>query len=214
VFARPINVLMLCLLAQSAWGQDVLVAHYEVLRQCGRDLFNQSQLGALNSAFGKDLVSKGAALAGVDPAAVEIGVRQIPAEHANDRGQDTYPLVRSPVGYTVCAASPSNPNMGAGQAGIETHGDTTFNATILRVIPGITHDDGLAMYLVVPCKRSTDTRVQASFDVTFVRAEPGWQDRFKCSATGSHPWLARNNSTSLNVPCSTEAYCQHNGPAQ
>jgi hypothetical protein len=87
--------------------------------------------------------------------------------------------------------------MGAGDKGIETHGDTTFNSTIVRD----DKNNGLGMYMVVPCKASTDTRVASGFDVTFVKADPGWEAKYPlCMKTGSHPWLARNNSTQLNVP--------------
>ncbi|TCM62368.1 hypothetical protein [Rhizobium sp. BK068] len=173
---------------------DVIVSHFEVLKQCGKMSFIDKTVKELNTPEGKALITLAAGAVGVDPTLVGVAVAAIPIEGQGNQ-QDTHPFIRSPVGYTICSARPSNLNTGAGQYGIETHGDTTFNSTIVRK----SDQNGLAMYMVVPCKASTDTRVQSGFDVTFVKADGGWEQRYpKCQKTGSHPWLARNNGTTLD----------------
>ncbi|PWI54093.1 hypothetical protein B5K03_11645 [Rhizobium phaseoli] len=173
---------------------DVIVSHFEVLKQCGRMSFVDKTMKELNTPEGKAIISVAAGALGLDPTLVGFAVAAIPIEGQNNQ-QDTHPFIRAPSGYTICYARPSNLNMGSGQYGIETHGDTTFNSTIVRDAK----KNGLAMYMVVPCKRSTDTRVQSGFDVTFVKASAGWEQKYpNCQKTGSHPWLARNNGTTLD----------------
>ncbi|WHO74621.1 hypothetical protein [Rhizobium sp. BT03] len=179
---------------QVSADDDVLVSHFEVLKQCNRMSFIDKTAKELNTPEGKALITVAAGALGVDPTLVGLAVAAIPIEGQNNE-QDTHPFIRTPKGYTICTARPSNLNTGSGQYGIETHGDTTFNSTIIRD-PA---KNGLAMYMVVPCKRSTDTRVQAGFDVTFVKAAAGWEQKYpNCQKTGSHPWLARNNGTTLD----------------
>ena len=178
-----------------AFAEDVLVSHFEVLKKCAKIDFLSKTVKEAKTPEGQALIKLAASLVGVDPTIVNIGLAVIPIEGVGKK-QDTYPFIRSPVGYTICSAKPSNLNMGAGENGIQTHGDTTFNSTIVRDAK----NNGLAMYMVVPCKATTDTRVQSGFDVTFVKADPGWEKKYpQCMKTGSHPWLARNNHTSLNV---------------
>lgn len=191
---------LLCSVAMGGSGlaraEDVLASHYNVLKKCDKISFLEKTAKEANTPEGKALIAIVVSMVGVDPNIVSIGLAAIQVE-AGGSGQDTYPFVRSPVGYTICSAQPSSLNIGAGENGIETHGDTTFNSTIVRD----DKNNGLAMYMVVPCKASTDTRVQTSFDVAFVKAESGWEAKFpKCMKTGLHPWLARNNHTQLNVP--------------
>ena len=210
---RQISTLVaLCLFYSSgAHAQDVIVNHYEVLKQCKKMSFFDKTIKELNTPEGRALISIAGKLVGINPDIVNIATRAIPIK-GQSNVQDTYPFIRSPVGYTICSAAPSNLNTGSGMHGIETHGDTTFNSTIRRVMKDRNlNDDGLAMYMVVPCKASTDTRVQAGFDVTFVKADPGWREKYKaCLPSGTHPWLARNNSTTLNVKCNParDNYCE------
>lgn len=190
-FAFPLVVLA----SGPAFAEDVIVSHFDVLKQCAKVSFLAKTIKEAKTPEGQALLNVGASLVGINPTVVSIGIRAIPIEGASQE-QDTHPFIRSPDGYTICSAKPSNLNMGSGDNGIETHGDTTFNATIVRDAK----NDGLAMYMVVPCKASTDTRVQSGFDVTFVKADAGWRNKYpQCVKTGSHPWLARNNHTSLNV---------------
>lgn len=183
------------LIPAAAVADDVLISHFEVLKACKKVSFLDKTVKELKTPEGQALLNVAAGLVGVNPTAVKIGLAAIPIEGGDKQEQDTHPFIRSPAGYTICSAKPSNLNMGSGDKGIETHGDTTFNSTMVRD----DKNNGLGMYLVVPCKASTDTRVQSSFDVTFVKADPGWEGKFQCAKTGSHPWLARNNGTKLNV---------------
>jgi hypothetical protein len=178
-----------------AVAQAVLISHHEILKKCGKIDFITKTIKEAKTPEGQALIQVAASAIGVDPNTVDIAIATIPVAGAGNQ-QDTYPNIPSPSSYTICNAIPSNLNMGSGDKGIETHGDTTFNATIRRD----SVFNGLAMYVVIPCKASTDTRVQSGFDVTFVKADPGWETRFpQCAKTGSHPWLARNNHTDLNV---------------
>ncbi|TBY41605.1 hypothetical protein [Rhizobium leguminosarum] len=173
---------------------DVIVSHFEVLKQCKKMSFIDKTIKEAKTPEGKALITVAAGALGVDPTLVGFAVAAIPIEGQNN-SQDTYPFIRSPVGYTICSARPSNLKMGSGQYGIETHGDTTFNSTIKRDPT----TNGLGMYMVVPCKVGTDTRVQAGFDVIFVKAAAGWEQKYPtCQKTESHPWLARNNGTTLD----------------
>jgi hypothetical protein len=177
-------------------AEDVIISHHEVLKSCGKIGFLDKTIKEIKTPEGQAILTAVATYIGFDPTAVNVLINNIPIEGDGNQ-QDTHPFIRSPVGYTICAARPTNLKMGSGQYGIETHGDTTFNSTIVRNA----QTNGLAMYMVVPCKASTDTRVQSGFDVTFVRADAGWENVYpNCMATGSHPWLARNNGTTLNVP--------------
>jgi hypothetical protein len=175
-------------------ADDVLVSHYEVLKQCKKISFLEKTTKEANTPEGQAIIGIAANIIGVNPNIIKIGLSAIPVEGAGNE-QDTYPFIRSPVGYTICSAKPSNLNTGSGQFGIETHGDTTFNSVIVRE----QNKNGLGMYMVVPCKAGTDTRVQAGFDAVFVRADPGWESKYKCMKTGSNPWLARNNETKLGA---------------
>jgi hypothetical protein len=190
-FALPFFVLS----SGAAFAEDVIVSHFEVLKQCAKISFLAKTIKEAKTPEGKALLNVAGSLVGIDPSVVSIGIMAIPIEGAGQE-QDTHPFIRSPQGFTICSAKPSNLNMGSGENGIETHGDTTFNSTIVRDL----NTNGLSMYMVVPCKASTDTRVQSGFDVTFVKADAGWETKYpQCSKVRSHPWLARNNHTSLNV---------------
>jgi hypothetical protein len=180
-------------------ADDVIVSHFEVLKACKKISFLDKTVKELKTPQGQAILAAGAAMVGVDPKTVGVVAKAIPVDNQSTE-QDTYPFIRSPEGYTICSARPSNLNTGSGQYGIETHGDTTFNSTVVRGGGTQKKDDGLWMYMVVPCKASTDTRVQSGFDVTFVKADPGWERKYpKCMPTGMHPWLARNNGTRLEV---------------
>ena len=100
--------------------------------------------------------------------------------------------------------------IGPGDRGIEAYGDTTFNTSLVAgVIPDRNNDDGLVWNLSVPFETITDARVTGVFDIVFVKADPDWKQRHpECRPSGKHPWLARNNYTSLNVKCSVPQYCE------
>lgn len=181
---------------------EILVNRYNVLIQ--RDKLNVLQKTAkeLNTSEGQAVVSAACFVIGCDPISINASIAEGARMIVPEGQQDMNGIIQTPVGYTICYAEPSNQNMGAGDKGIETHGDTTFNTTILRVVPGVNNLDGLGWYMVVPFKARTDTRVNAAFDVVWVKAAPGWQQLYpQCEKRGEHPWLARNNSTSLRVPC-------------
>jgi len=174
--------------------EQVLVARYNWLVARPKTNIIPNFIKQLNTPKGKVIIGLVAPYLGVSGELISIGVANIPI-HVTGGPQDFRGVIQSPVGYTICYARPFNPNLGAGDKGIETHGDTTFNATVLRVIPG-TNQDGLAWYMVVPQKVGTDTRVHAPFEVVWVKADPGWETRYKnCKPTGEHSWLARNNHT-------------------
>jgi hypothetical protein len=83
---------------------------------------------------------------------------------------------------------------------VTTREDSTFNTTVLRVIPGKQNFDGLAYYVVAPRKKKKVV-VDASFAILYANASvPNWFSTYQCMKTGDHPWLSRNNSTQLNVP--------------
>lgn len=190
-------------------AQEILVQRYNVHIQRDKLSIIEKTTKELNTPEGRALVTAVAMYFGVNPAAINAGIAEGAKMIVPGGQQDMSGLIRTPVGYTICYARPSNPNMGAGQHGIETHGDTTFNTTLMRVIPGRNNDDGLGWYMVVPRKAGTDTRVSGSFDVAWVRADPGWRQRYpQCRPSGEHPWLARNNSTSLNVKCTVPKVCE------
>ncbi|SFV01025.1 hypothetical protein [Bradyrhizobium arachidis] len=193
----------------SALAQDVLAQRYNVFIQHDKVSFIQKTIKELNTPEGRAVLSAAAAYLGVDPATVNAAIAGTADMVVPKDQQDSRGIIRSSEGYTICLAKPSNENMGAGQHGIETHGDTTFNTSLVRVIPGRNNDDGLVWYTVVPFKASTDTRVAGSFDVVFVKASPGWRERYpNCRPSGEHPWLARNNHTQLNVKCTVPQYCE------
>ncbi|MGJ4945023.1 hypothetical protein ACQR1W_30970 [Bradyrhizobium sp. HKCCYLS1011] len=191
-------------------NDDVIVHHFDWIVQHDKQSFVEKTVKEANTPEGKAIIGAVATYIGVNPKVTSIGLAALAATAPRAGVQDTNGLIQSPVGYTICYARPSNPNMGAGDKGIETHGDSTFNSTINRVIPG-NNFDGLGWSMTVPFSRGGDHRVAASFDVVMVKAVPGWQNVYKnCELTGEHPWLARNNSTQLNVPCNPAAegaYC-------
>lgn len=188
--------------AATANSQEILVNRYDVLVQHDKlNVFHKTGQ-ELDTDEGRALVAAACAYFGCDPSKVSAGIAGAAKLIVPGGQQDMKGLIQTPVGYTICYAAPSNPNMGSGDKGVETHGDTTFNTTLLRVAPGVSDLDGLAWYMSVPFKAGTDTRVNAVFDVTWVKASPGWQQKYpQCRKRGEHPWLARNNETQLNVPC-------------
>jgi len=140
-----------------------------------------------NTKEGRALLSAVALWVGVNPAGVNAGAAALAATLPNQGVQDSHSFFGSPAGFSICMARPAG--------SIETHGDTTWNATIARGPV-----DGVGMYTVVPFKVRTDTRVEGSFILLFVRKDvPNWMSKYHCDPTGSHPWLARNNETRLRV---------------
>lgn len=188
---------------------DVLAQRYDVFIQHDKLNVFQKTVKELNTSEGRIVLGAAATYLGLDPNSTNAAVAGSAHMVVPNGPEEFRGIIKSPAGYTICLAKPANPNMGAGEQGIETHGDTTFNATLIRVIPGKNNDDGLAWYIVVPFKAGTDTRVTGSFDVVWVKASPGWQQRWPgCRPSGEHPWLARNNHTQLNVKCSVPQYCE------
>jgi hypothetical protein len=186
-----------------AQEDKVLVNEYYWIVQQPKVNIAENTLKQLNTPEGKAIIGTAATLIGLDPTLTGtiIGIAGAASKlTSSQNGDERSGLIQSPVGYTICAARPSNPHYGAGDKGIETHCDTTFNSTILRVHPGV-NLDGLGWYMAVPRKVGCDSRVAAPFVVVWVKADPGWQNQHHCEPTGEHPWLARNNSTRLNVAC-------------
>ncbi|WP_271504272.1 hypothetical protein [Bradyrhizobium sp. CCBAU 11357] len=189
-------------------AQDVLVQRYNVFVQRDQQSFIEKTVKELNTPEGSAVLTVVGTYLGMDPKILNAAVAGTASLVVPSNQQDTSGIIRSPEGYTVCLARPADPKMGAGQHGIETHGDTTFNTTLLRVIPGKVSDDGLSWSMSVPKKRGTDTRVAGSFDIVFVKADPGWRERYPaCRPAGEHPWLARNNRTQLNARCTVQHAC-------
>lgn len=185
--------------ASAATKADFLVQRYSVYINHNKVGILQNTIKQLNTGTGHAIITAVSVLLGGSSTALNGGIA-LAAKFAVPRGriQDTRGLIRSPTGYTICYASPTN--IGARNRGIETHGDSTFNTTLYRVVSGKSNDDGLGWYMSIPYKVSTDVRVSGSFDVVWVQAIPGWQQKYKrCRPTFSHPWLARNNETRLDA---------------
>src|SRR5262245_19991749 len=108
-------------------AQDVLAQRYNVYVQKDKLNVFQKTIKELNTPEGQAVLTVVAAYIGVDPGTVNAAVAGTADMIVPNDQQDTSGIIRTPVGYTICLAKPSNPNMGAGQHGIETHGDTTFN---------------------------------------------------------------------------------------
>lgn len=188
--------------------EEILAQRYDVNIQKDKLTILEKTTKELATPEGQALVTAVATYFGLPADKINVGIATAAKFVVPGGQQDTSGIIRTPVGYTICYAKPSNENMGSGDKGIETHGDTTFNTSLIRVIPGKNNDDGLAWYMSIPHKAGTDTRVAGSFDVVWVKADPGWQVRYKqCRPSGEHPWLARNNSTTLNAKCSVPQYC-------
>ena len=137
---------------------------------------------------------------GVDPAKTTVVIEAIAAVVTDTQGnEDIRDLIQAPPRYTICYAGPVNPN--AAYHGIATTEDSLFNTSILCVVSAKGQNfDGLGWNTVAPHKVGGTVRIDASFEVVFVKAVPGWQNLYKnCEATGQHPWLSRNNETRLRV---------------
>jgi hypothetical protein len=181
--------------------QDVIVRHFDWIVQRDRQTFMEKTAKEANTPEGRAIISAVAAYIGIDPQATTIGLATLAAAAPSAGKQYMSGLIKSPVGYTICYARPSNPNPGAGDKALEARGDSAFNSTVVRLSPGYDFD-GLAWYMVVPFSRRGEHRVAASFDVVMVKPVPDWQNLYKnCEPTGEHAWLARNNDTRLNVSC-------------
>lgn len=139
-----------------------------------------------------------AAFYGVDPRYITAAAR------ANDEyqksikqnGSVTITEISSPEGYTICWAYPVNPNLV--YHGIESTGDSTFNATIQRPMEG---GGVLSLYAVVP-EKTTTTRVMGTFNLAFIRNDLWLRSVYtqECQENDAHPWLSRNNHTTLSAP--------------
>ena len=153
-----------------------------------------------NTDEGKLIIGTVLSFVGVDPATTTAGIEAIAAVVTDTQGnEDIRGLIQAPPGYTICYASPVNPN--GAYHGIETTEDSSFNTSIMRVdLAKGQNFDGLGWNTVAPHKVGVTVRIDASFEVVFVKAVPGWQNLYKnCEATGEHPWLSRNNETRLRV---------------
>lgn len=206
--AKWTSALCVCGFSLELQAQEYIVQRYSIYIQRDKLSFVDKGIKEANTREGRAILSAAATLAGANPETVNgiITAAQnfLPAQ----KQQDMRGVIQSKPGYTICYAKPVGP-LGAGEHDIETHGDSTWNTSLIRVIPEKNQNfDGLAWYIVAPTKADTDTRVNGTYDIVFVRADPGWQSRFPgCRPTGEHPWLARNNHTRVNVACSVPAYC-------
>jgi hypothetical protein len=97
----------------------------------------------------------------------------------HDPGSEAWAgIFRAPVGYTIC-----NAGIFYGQASVD--GESSFSSQILRG----TKDWGLGFYTVVPKNRKEGHWVEYYALVRYVKADPGWEARYKnCAPTGSTPW--------------------------
>jgi len=190
-------------------AQEYLLQRYDPSVQHGKSSSFIKTIKELNTKEGRAAVNALASYIGVDPAKIDAGIARTTDIIIPSDQEDIGGLIRAPEGYTICYAKPAMDDIGPGHRGIETYGDTTFNTSLVRVIPDKNNDDGLVWKLVVPFETITDARVTGVFDIVFVKADPGWRQRHReCRPSGEHPWLARNNHTSLNVPCSVPQYCE------
>lgn len=187
------GVLACIIYGNTAFAQDMLVANYSVTIAKDKLSFVEKTIKEANTPEGRALISAAAAGAGVDPNTVSVAMAALAAAKGKTEGEAYYRNITSPKGYTICTAKPHGLKS---YNGVESHGDSTFNSTIVR-----NKDfDGLSMYMVVPQKASTDTRVSSNFYLTFVSKTKDFVSKYpKCQKTGWHPWLSRNNSTRLNV---------------
>ena len=203
------RLLALCLLLvpNVSFAQDVLVSRYHVYINQERQGFLAKTAEEMATPEGELILAAAAAYLGIPPEQVTAAAAVV-VELARERQtvEEYSGLIQSPPGWTICFArtmceGTGCGNVGAGMHGIETHGDSTFNGTIHRVLPGEWNFDGLSWYLFSPERASGDSRVDAWFDVGIVQAEGDWMNEFNCDPTGEHSWLARNNVTTLNTSC-------------
>lgn len=183
-----VTALMVSIASGSIAAEDVLVNRQAILKKCAKIGVFQNIVKQAQTPEGKAIIGTALTLVGVDPSTTVGMIGTIPVQ-GDSGAQDTYPFIRSPEGYTICTVR--NVGVGSGQHGIETHGDTTLNATLKRSAKL----DGVAMYMVVPCKVGTDTRVHAQFDVVFVK--PHLLNTAQCLKDGQPLWHARNNGTKI-----------------
>jgi hypothetical protein len=205
-----VTIAFICVVQNSkSIAQEYLLQRYDPFVQHGKPSFLEKRIKELNTKEGRAAVNALASYIGIDPVKIDAGIARTADILIPPDQEDIGGLIRTPEGYTICYAKPAMDDIGAGQRGIETYGDTIFNTSLVRVIPDRNNDDGLVWNLVVPFEAITDARVTGVFDVVFVKADPGWRQHHReCRPSGEHPWLARNNYTSLNVPCSVPQYCE------
>jgi hypothetical protein len=203
------------LLVTPAFAQELYVDRYRIRIQQDRLTFFEKTSKEAQTPEGQAIIGSVSTYLGIPPEYVAIGMEGLSVLTSEQRSEEEFSgLIQSAPGYTICFARTScvgqGCDLGAGEHGIETHGDSTFNGTVMRVIPGRWELDGLGWYLFAPIRASRDSRVDALFDVGVVKAEGDWMTKFNCQENGFHPWLARNNSTSLDVPCSAgeAAWCE------
>ena len=196
------------LVGSAASAQEAFVNRYHIYIQQGRQEFLGKTAQEMNTPEGQAILSAAAIYFGIPPEAVALATGAIASVTAEQRSDEEFSgLINSMEGYTICFAENvcdgvGCGTVGAGKHGIETHNDSTFNGTVMRVIPGQWDRDGLSWYLFAPIITSSDSRVDAWFDVGFVRAEGDWMNEFNCQPNGFHPFLARNNDTILDQACS------------
>jgi hypothetical protein len=114
--------------------EEILAQRYDVNIQKDKLSIIEKTTKELTTPEGQALVTAVATYFGLPADKINIGIATAAKFVVPGGQQDTSGLIRTPVGYTICYAQPSNPNMGSGDKGIETHGDTTFNTSLLRVI--------------------------------------------------------------------------------
>jgi hypothetical protein len=196
-----IAVLTLCVSnGAKAQNAQILIENYLLDVRVERGTWIDFVKKEAGSKEGKTIITAVATLYDVDPEITAIALEA--ALPPSGYVQDTNPEIHAPAGYTICEAHPTSDNIGAGEHGIETHGDTTFDATIVRGTAKGKKWNGINMYLVVPQNMSTDTRVIAPFTVTYVRnnwdkAQQYLDNSDICMSHCQMPWHARNNSTRL-----------------
>jgi hypothetical protein len=205
---------VLFIFASPALSQELFVDRYRITIQQDRQTFFEKTAQEAQTPEGQAIIGSVSAYLGIPPKYIAVGVAGVSSLTSDQRSDEEFSgLIQSAPGYTICFAATSCVGqacgLGAGEHGIETHGDSTFNGTVTRVIPGQWSYDGLGWYLFAPISVTKDSRVDAIFDVGVVKAEGNWMETFNCQPNGFHPWLARNNVTTLNKPCepSEGAWC-------
>ncbi len=187
---------------------DIIIENYVLHEQQERGGWVEFVIKQGGSDEGKMIISAVAAYYGVEPEVTALALEA--SFPKSGYQQDTRPEITAPDGYTICEAHPTTDDIRAGQHGIETHGGTTFDATIVRGKAKGRDWNGINMYLVVPQSMSTDPRVFAPFTVTYVRndwenAQRYLNDGSICMAHCEMAWHAARNKTKLRIARGTKS---------
>src|SRR3954451_15847776 len=91
----------------SANAQDVIVNHYEIWQQCRKFTMNYGVIKDANTMEGRALIANAEKLTGLNLNPRNIAIGMIPVYGMNTGERELHPNIKSPTGYTICAAAPS-----------------------------------------------------------------------------------------------------------